>query len=92
VLASIVLVLIAFSAVAARGHHAREASHPAVVETADYLAWHRQEAGTVELDTLGGSLRLFSTIADQLAADASGDGVTAIAVSGAPAVERAQQR
>ena len=92
--AALVLVLVAFSAVAAREHRAYDRSgpvHRVEVDTNDYLAWHYQQAASVEVDSLSGSLHLFSTIADKLAADAGeGEGYTSVAVHGASqhAVER----
>ena len=75
--AATLLVLIACSAVAARydstSDSVASADH-AQVETHDYLVWHRQETSSLELDSLSRSLRLFSTIADKFARDASGAG------------------
>jgi hypothetical protein len=92
-LAAVVLVLIACSAVAAA--HAHRSADPIVpreqvqVEARDYLAWHRQEARAFEPDSLSGSLRLFSNIADKLAADASAEKVMAGQTSFDPAAGRA---
>ena len=53
-LAAVVVPVLAFGALAHDKHHAIE--QPALAihapRTADYLAWHRQEASMVELDTL----------------------------------------
>jgi hypothetical protein len=73
--AASLLVLIACSAVAARYHSVSDSvtsANHVLVETSDYLAWHRQETSALELDSLSRSLRLFSTIADKFASDASG--------------------
>lgn len=69
--AAVVVPLLAFGALAHDKHHAieRPAATADAPQAADYLAWHRQEASMVELDTLTESLRLFSTVSDVLATD-----------------------
>jgi hypothetical protein len=72
-LAAALALAVPFFAIVAEGraeHAVRSQPSTPVAETSDYLAWHQQEASAVELDSLSGSLRLFSTIADKLAADA----------------------
>lgn len=84
VLTAILLVLIACSAVAARHHDTHDrivATERRQIEKTDYLLWHRQATGGLEFDSLNDSLRLFSTIADKLASDASGAGDAATDVA-----------
>jgi hypothetical protein len=72
-LSGLLIMALAFSAVAGRRYEPRATgSTPGnCVPTAeiDYLTWHRQQSGAVELDSVTASLRLFTTIADQFAAD-----------------------
>jgi hypothetical protein len=70
---SIVLMMaLAYSAVAAHDNEkgaegsAISSTMPAV--EAQHLVWHQQQTGLVELDSLTGFLRLFLTMADELAA------------------------
>jgi hypothetical protein len=70
---SIVLAMaLAFPAVAAHEKERGEQDCPITgsmpVDDARHVAWHRQQSGPVELDSLTGFLRLFATIADELAA------------------------
>jgi hypothetical protein len=70
---SIVLMMaLAYSAVAAhdneKGAEGSAISSTMPAAEVQHLAWHQQQTGLVELDSLTGFLRLFLTMADELAA------------------------
>jgi hypothetical protein len=77
-ISAVLMMALAFSAVAAHENEkgAEGSSIGSSLPDGDvqHFAWHRQQTGRVELDSLTGFVRLFATIADELAAQGTSGG------------------
>src|SRR5437868_9591625 len=68
----LLIALATFSAVAAHERRQRVPNNGITCSTASeakYVAWHRQQADRLQVDSISASLRLFTTFAEELAAD-----------------------